>query len=88
MYDSYLKVGDIHTLNEVLKPHLGPPTSSISGKPRFSPSLPRVCNIESKKTSRDRMVFSYHSRLTWRYLYRVNKTARDQRKVDAMKGWN
>jgi len=34
------------------------------------------------------MVFSYHSRLTWRYLYRVNKTARDQRKVDAMKGWN
>jgi len=25
MYDSYLKVGDIHTLNEVLKPHLGPP---------------------------------------------------------------
>ena len=85
-YDSYLKQScDTHILNEILKPHVGA-TSWVSNRPRFPPSLPRVCNIESKITSRDRMVFPYHGRLTWRYLYRVSKTARGQRKVDSMKG--
>src|SRR6266536_5979343 len=58
--------------------------SGPEAPPARHPSV--LCRIAAKKTSRDRMVFSYHWRLIWKYHYRGNRPTRDllrRRKANA-----
>jgi hypothetical protein len=56
-YDSYLKLKNPGDQRILVNPALAR-NFVCSSRPGFPTSLPTVCRIESKKTSRDRIVFS------------------------------